>query len=1112
MAKVFRLHGFGSNTLKGWDQSQPYGTAVINDIQDPNGATCTKEITSIPSPFARMDLVKSAFKVVADSGQVDGETIYHKLVSDALDVGEIFFNIDKLRHKIRILAWDKTNDLQTLLDSPAAEHRLLGETLRLYLEQDAQAFHFDQLQRIYLLDYIGPGRPNPMNIIGATSPATLFFTSANNLSYVSQNITFGKDRPFDLDFQPLYRRDFDYQLYWYSLRQTIPAFAALFPDVNRYLDLSYQRLTNEQKNEISRLQPTDLSNRFDDLPGDTPTNLVEVLGYPLKKKRTTSDIQSDFRIKSTVCRETQLPLVLPVTIYTKPMRYVTASWDKNTQVPYNDPAPLTARALPEDGTQYPYLTISDFLEDYILLDSDPFNKENFFNGNLEDQKNCYLLPLRKEFFNYFTPEELMGTMPDGKRMFELISNAGGVKAVLRIPIQRGEYITYERLYFREAIAEPETNKGGVIVRLFNVALLPNMKFPNSVNARYRVALLAEKFKADLEFYKGCKQVKTKGTVERNTKDTRFPFNTAYVISQNFDYIIFKLDTQYQGIILPRWREPVLGNKQFTFAVDFGTTNTHIEYRTDDFSPTVFDVDKTDGQLRRLDNWNGSERPLRHDYIPDTISTKESAVGFPIRTVLSERITIDWDTPVFPMADSNVPFIYEKEDISDYNKVTTNLKWSNDTYMQKRVLHYLDALLFLMRNKVLLNEGQLDMTKLIWFYPASMTQGRYNAFANILSDLYRKNFRENTDNVIPMSESVTPYYYYKNTKAATTDVVSIDIGGGTTDILIVNDGKERLLTSFRFAANSIFGDGYGYNADSNGFVQHFKGEIKKIFDKNNQDELSAILEKLENRKDSTEIISFFFSLKDNKELQTKNLEIDFNKELGNDEKGKYMFIFFYMAIIYHLARIMKAQNMTFPRYMTFSGTGSKILSVITPSNSTLEWFTKAIFEKVYGQPYDSNGLTLYRELKNPKEATCKGGLLNPVAQDYSHISSLKQTLLGNTSNDFITQNWRYIDAENEQFLHSVEEEVNHFCDLFIQLNDEISFVNTFGADSAVWSIVEQCCRRDIKKYLRDGISKKMEEIKQTGPNTKVEETFFFYPLMGILNKMAQEVYKSLNQKH
>ena len=77
MAKVFRLHGFGSNTLKGWDQSQPYGTAVINDIQDPNGATCTKEITSIPSPFARMDLVKSAFKVVADSGQVDGETIYH---------------------------------------------------------------------------------------------------------------------------------------------------------------------------------------------------------------------------------------------------------------------------------------------------------------------------------------------------------------------------------------------------------------------------------------------------------------------------------------------------------------------------------------------------------------------------------------------------------------------------------------------------------------------------------------------------------------------------------------------------------------------------------------------------------------------------------------------------------------------------------------------------------------------------------------------------------------------------------------------------------------------------------------------------------------------------
>lgn len=1111
MAKVFRLHNFGSNILKGWDLSQPYGTAVINDIQDPNGATCMKEITSIPSPFARMDLVKSAFKVIAECGEVEGDTIYHKLVSDALDVGEIFFNVDRLRDKIRILVWDKTNDLRTLLDSPMERHRLLGETLRLYLEQDVNSFHFDKLQRIYLLDYIGPGRPNPMNIIGATSPATLFFSSANDLSYVSQNVAFGKDRPFDWDFQPLYKRDFDYQSYWFCLRLAIPDFAMLFPDVSRYLDLSYQRLSNEQKNAIALLQPIDMSNRFDDLFVDAPTNGVEVLGYSLKKKRPVTDIQSDFKIKSGVCRAKKLPLVLPVSTYTKPLRYVTAVWDKNTRVPYTDPKALVSRILPGDGTQYPYLTIGDFLEDYILFDRDPFNKESFFNGSSDDrQNNSYLLPLRKEFFNYFTPAELMGTMPDGKRMFELEANAGGVKAVLRIPIQRNEYIVYERLYFKDAMAEPTDNKGGIIARLFNVALLPNIKFmDSSVKANYRVALLREKLQVDLNFYRGSEQVQVKGMTDRNSEDLRYTFNTTYLVAQNFDYIVFGLEKQYRGVILPRWKEPVRGNKQFVFAVDFGTTNTHIEYRVDDSAPVVFDIGLEDKQLHRLNTWAGASRPLRHDYFPDLIGIREADVRFPIRTVLSERSSIDWDTPVFTVADTNVPFLYEKENMSDYNKITTNLKWSNDANMQKKVYHYLSALFFLMRNKVLLNGGQLDTTKIIWFYPASMTQGRYNAFSSIWNELYRDNFGDNIRNVISMSESITPYYYYKNKRAATTNVVSIDIGGGTTDVLVVNNGREQLLTSFRFAANSIFGDGYGYDADTNGFVSYFERKIKNIFEKNAQEELLAILEKLESKKDSAEIISFFFSLADNVGLQKKNLKIDFNDELRNDEKGRYVFVFFYMAVIYYVARVMKSKGMQFPRYVTFSGTGSKILDVVTTSDSTLEWFTKVIFENVYEFPYDSDGLTVFRELENPKEATCKGGLLNSVSQNYMDINSLKQVLLGDMTDRFVTSGWTYGEV-NDEFLKGVQNEVEHFCDLFIRLNYEFSYADTFGANSAVWPIVEQCCKRDLKKYLYDGINKKMEEIRQMGLKTKVEESFFFYALVGVLNKMAQEVYKFHDQ--
>lgn len=149
MPKVFRLHA-GDETLRSWGKSSAYGNTAIQGIQDPNGATSRKEITSIPSPFMRMDLVKTAFKLVSDSKNLDGDSIHHKLISDCFDVGEIFFNIDRFRNQVQILVWDKKVDLQCLLDSDNDKHRLFGETLRLYLEQDAQAFHFNQLERIYL--------------------------------------------------------------------------------------------------------------------------------------------------------------------------------------------------------------------------------------------------------------------------------------------------------------------------------------------------------------------------------------------------------------------------------------------------------------------------------------------------------------------------------------------------------------------------------------------------------------------------------------------------------------------------------------------------------------------------------------------------------------------------------------------------------------------------------------------------------------------------------------------------------------------------------------------------------------------------------------------------
>ena len=97
MGKILRLQAVGDNTLQGWQNSTKYSTTAIDQIADPNGGSASKQITSIPSPFARIELVKTAFKIVSEKDvngkyiNIDGSTTYNEMVSHTLDVGQIFY-------------------------------------------------------------------------------------------------------------------------------------------------------------------------------------------------------------------------------------------------------------------------------------------------------------------------------------------------------------------------------------------------------------------------------------------------------------------------------------------------------------------------------------------------------------------------------------------------------------------------------------------------------------------------------------------------------------------------------------------------------------------------------------------------------------------------------------------------------------------------------------------------------------------------------------------------------------------------------------------------------------------------------------------------------------
>jgi len=1115
MAQIFRIHTQGgANTVNHWGASNKISTQAIDSINDPNGASAAKEITSIPSPFARMDLVKTAFAEVVRNGNLDGTSIYHKMVSDCLDIGQIFFNIDKYRNFIEVIEWNRNNDLAKLSNSLLRGHKQLADTYNLFLMQDAQTYNFAAMQSIFILKCTDPSALAGNNYIGATSPATLFFSSANNLSYISNLIDFGEDKPFDGDYMALYKRDIEYQKFWYLLRMVTPDFPQLFHEVDNYLTACYNTLSPNKRNIINQLAANDYQN-FIDISVGGAGNLVNVLGIPIKQRPSNiGNIQyaSDFVIASRHKINDVLPLVLPVDTFNQPLHYVSAIWNPNTKTPFADNNPLSKRSLPADGSIYPYLTISDFLEDTIIQLPFEINTNAFFDSNCEGKG--YLLPLKNLFFDFFTVEQLKKNLPNGKKMFEFQNITGGVKVFLRIPVKNQRYIEYNRIYFNNNTPDISQNEGAVVKEDFDMALFPNIKFTDDANAFYRIGLIS-KFSEAGNYslkYRSNGSLIAGNSVIRNLQDSNYEKCKNYCIeNKNFDYISIECGNNYAGIIIPSFNKKDTGNAEFTIAVDLGTTNTHIEYSIDNNTSKPLNIAKEEAQIQLLSKDGETEvnykRIFDFDMIPDSIGQNEE-FKFPMRTALSEATNTHWDSAVFTFANANIPFPYEKRSEYKYNKITVNLKWSNEADNMKRVQMYIESLFFILRNKVILNDGDLRKTKIIWFYPISMTQHRFGLFKSVWEEAYKKYFSPDLKNIFSMTESVAPYEFYKGSAGNASNMVTVDIGGGTSDIVIAQDREIKYITSFRFAANAVFGDGYATNRHGsvqNGIVRQFKKDIYKTLESNDMGDLINVYKTLDDKNLSEDIASFFFSLKNNRKIIDKSVadRLDFNKMLQADDKLKIVFVFFYVAIIYHLAHIMKAKDLPMPRHITFSGNGSKVIHILTTDADLLAKFTKLIFEKIYEKPYPADGLTIIQSPDNPKEATCKGGISSPFKQDYSQIIDKKVVLKGSDSQSFIS-NETYGNINDDDYILNTTEEVKRFIQFTLDLNNEFSFKNNFGVNSESLAISKSECLRDLKTYTANGLAQKRKEVSD---DDKIEETFFFYPLTGMLYALSSKIFEN-----
>ena len=1140
MSKVLRLFKNGNNNINAYDSSNRA------QIRDTIKASKFYDITSIPSPYARMQLVKDAFREIVKTGNLDADDIYGRTVSDTFDVGELFFNIDKFSDKLKIVAVDlRSMAIKLKEDTVDERHNSLGDTLLKYLDSDSKSFNFSKMNKIYLLRYDNGDESKHLQVIGATSPRTLFFSTANRLQDISEEFSFGQDKPFDMDFAPLYKRDFEYVKLWFYLRNTIPAFARDFKEVDDYLSLVRDRYPNDKRQILDNIQSAD---EFERIEVGT-TDHVEVAGYPILKKKLRPCVDSDFEIASKLLDDTKhpFPLVLPVDagINYANLKYTEDKWGDKNKAPYYDVEELNDRRLPNPGNlRQPYLTISDFIEDYIIKVPYTLNSEFFFSGNLafrfNERQMAYLLPLKKRFFDYFTTADLMGTV-NGHKMIEMETKpSSGVRVTLRVPIRGNgqvKCVVYSRTYYdndnHDCLPDRERNEGAVREFNFTGLVMPNYKFAIDNDAFYTLSCIS---RSDLDFdyhvFKGSCEIEDIPCAVRNPCDSTSESYKAknYTLEHKaFDYIQVSVgNREVKGIIVPIFKSRI-GNRQFDFSVDLGTSNTLVEYAvpnssTGKITPMVFGFDKTDSQvcqmfLQTVDETHHigldllDEIPLiEKDFLPE-----ELGIGgdfrFPNRTVLSAKRNIDWNARVDAFALFNIPFTYDKRQNLTYNQMYFDIKWGNDLASKTILEKYIDCLMLMIRNKVVLNDGDLKKTKITWFYPISMEQARMADLKRIWDESYKKYFDE--DGVtVSVTESSAPVKAFYETNPNASQIVSVDIGGGTTDMAFSKmKGEVSYVTSFRFATNDLFSTPFSKVNSLNGIVEHFKQSFRNVLASNGKlKELLDVFDSEDNQ-DPVNMASFLFTLKDNSLIAKNDINVrsvDFLYNLQADDKFKIVFLLYYSAIIYHLAKIVKVANQgsgvdyTFmPRHLTFSGNGSKIIMALTPDVAgVLTDYTRMLIEKVSGMACPHLCIIGMSGESAPKEATCKGGLMT----DGNIDDRGKSVILKATGDGFADSAEEYA-AITPTYENNVVDEVSGFFDfILVDLNKAFNFSKNFQMSQKSLDLARNVCKQNLDTYL----TKALDAHRQR-KGEQIEETAFFYPVKGALYALTDEIFMILHSK-
>lgn len=1072
MAKyTFRIHKGESPNVSdnGWTLGPYMGVNGISSISDTldkmpaNG----KVGTSIPTPFARIYLFKTAFELVT-SNQNRAIGVYDALVSDCLDILQLLFEKGADTSKFEFINWNFNEEINNLRRGNDEIKKRNPNYNALSLLADALEITCgssdDFRQDITLIKYDGM-------LLGGTSPYTLVYVSPN-LRYelakkkaLNNNYDFSSNKkvPFcGVAPVPLCNRPPEFQRYIRHLLRDSAGGNSWMIAQGGPLFTFWQYVVSQ----TSRVD--DLTVPFDEVCPpimDSSNTNVCINGLSLRyNQMTVIPTESHFMMKPTVNHYLKymrnVPLVLPCEFSSIGWMYIDDQWDTHTQIPdrkVREYGEIGTRNLPKNGStngesttqKYPWVTNVDFLEDTILDLSYGVNTSKFFTPNGLNHYR-FLLPIKKEYFMFFTIDDLKKNLtitsetdeikdPNGN-ILDVRTRSVTVKLVIPLASTKGK-IEFTRTYSSgDANAKYTIKPLSPAMGLGVYPFYQLEEVPGGLKNEYSVYLYdsGQNTEAlDLKFYNIEKSLNMSLSAEKSVR-TCLDSGTSKVYNlrtrtstQSFDLIEVTVSANgvhHSGLVIPMWKKvPAadLANDQFKtiFAIDFGTSNTHVAYwdpRENQVHPLEITKDNQQMVLLNAPYTKDNITDFRHkpsfgkayrfgeylrEFIPSVIGNDEN-VTYPIKTATLESISFNSGKNLF--ANINVGYDIESEKV-DLSRISafnykTDLKWAlqkdrNDDRARQRVHAFCEQTLWTLKNILVLRGFYSKNIKIIYFYPESMMSDDKNMFETAWNEEALHIFNDcgfaiEKNNCESELESVAPYYSLlkNNPEIFVYNSANIDIGGGTTDILIMDklydDGQRRTAAyeaSVQFAANDIWDKTFP-SGTKNGFLEYMKGIIERdtsVFP-------AEIIEAYRhfNRKDEpADLASFLFKYKD----------FNFGSKISNNTKLRFVLFIHYASIIWYLSDMIKSvrknQNPDFvmPSRVTFTGKGSEYIKIISPKEDEISRLTLALFLAFgFDKSEFIHGFHITYP-NNPKGLTAEGGIYKSIADPSIKVNFKRKDL-------------------------------------------------------------------------------------------------------------------------